>query len=191
MNSVVKMSFSIRILIAAIILIAAETSLNAQRIAITTNILEDVITTPNIGVDIVVADRQSITFDASYAPHKLSEKFHNQCMTFRAGYKYWLNQSLYAHYVGVDAIASSADLTIGRGNFRNEYIGVGVGYGYSFIIGKRLNIVPGIGVGVAYGKAYDGYDHMTSSGSGVQATVETKVMPILTRLSVTIQYVLK
>jgi hypothetical protein len=97
---------------------------------------------------------------------------------------------LYAHYIGVDAVASSSDIGLGRNQFRDEYIGIGVGYGYSFIIGKKLNIVPGIGVGLAYGNSYEGYDHM-NSGQGVQAVATPGFKPILTRLSVTIQYVLK
>ena len=91
------MSKRIKIIFIIILLIATKTSLNAQRIALTTNLLEDAIVTPNLGVDIVVADNQSITFDASCAPYKLTQQFYNKCMTFRAGYKYWFSQALYAH----------------------------------------------------------------------------------------------
>jgi hypothetical protein len=184
------MSTRVRLILTLILMLAAKTSLHAQRIAVTSNLLEDVVLTPNIGVDIVVADRQSITFDASFAPYKLTEQLHNKTMAFRAGYKYWFSQALYAHYIGVDAVASSSDIGLGRNQFRDEYIGIGVGYGYSFIIGKKLNIVPGIGVGLAYGNSYEGYDHM-NSGQGVQAVATPGFKPILTRLSVTIQYVLK
>lgn len=184
------MSIKIKFIMVAILLIAAKTSVHAQRVALTSNLLEDAVLTPNIGVDIVVADRQSITFDASFAPYKLSEQFHNKRMTFRAGYKYWFNQALYAHYIGVDAVASSSDVGLGRNKFRDEYIGLGIGYGYSFIIGKKLNIVPGFGIGLAYGNSYEGHDHM-NSGQAVHAVATPGFKPILTRLSVTIQYILK
>ena len=184
------MSVKIRLIGAVILLLATGTSLNAQRIAITSNLLEDAVLTPNVGVDVVIADRQSLTFDASFSPYKLSEQFHNKRVTIRAGYKYWLNQSLYAHYVGVDAVLSSSDVGIGRADSRDEYIGLGIGYGYSFIIGKRLNFVPCIGLGVAYGKSYSGHDHMIKPGLGVEATTRHGFKPILTRFGVTIQYVL-
>jgi hypothetical protein len=112
-------------------------------------------------------------------------------MTFRAGYKYWFSQALYAHYVGVDAVASSSEVGLGQNKFKDEYVGLGIGYGYSFIIGKKLNIVPGIGVGLAYGNSYQGYDHMNGTNQGVQAVATPGFKPILTRLSVTIQYILK
>ena len=185
------MSKRIKIIFIIILLIATKTSLNAQRIALTTNLVEDALITPNIGVDIVVADNQSITFDASCAPYKLSQQFYNKCMTFRAGYKYWFNQALYAHYIGVDAVANSSDVKMGKLGSRDEYIALGVGYGYSFIIGKKLNLVPSIGVGLAFGQSYDGHDHMIEPGKGVQAVTTRGVKPVVTRLGLTLQYVLK
>lgn len=185
------MSVKIKLIIAVIIMFTAKTSLNAQRLAVTTNLLEDAVLTPNIGVDVVIADRQSLTFDTSFSPYRLSPKFHNKRMAFRAGYKYWLNQAFYAHYISFDALASSSEVGIGKYSSRDEYVGIGVGYGYSFILGKRWNIVPSIGLGVAYGQTYDGYDHMIKPGVGVEATATTGFKPILTRLAVTIQYILK
>ena len=185
------MSIRVKIIFIIILLIATKTSLNAQRIALTTNLLEDAILTPNIGVDIVVADNQSITFDASCAPYKLSQQFYNKCMTFRAGYKYWFNQALYAHYIGVDAVANSSDVKVGNLSSCDEYIAIGVGYGYSFIIGKRLNIVPNVGVGLSFGYNYEGYDHMVKPGQGVKAVATRSVEPVVTRLGITLQYVLK
>ena len=185
-----KMSLKIKFILVAILMIAARTSMNAQRIAVTTNVVEDAILTPNVGVDIVLSDRQSITFDTSFAPYQLSKGFSNKCMTFRAGYKYWLNQAFYAHYVGVDAVASSSDVVVGQFNSRDEYVGLGVAYGYSFILGKKLSIVPSIGVGLAYGNSYQGHNHM-ESGKPVYAVATPGFKPILTRLSVTIHYILK
>lgn len=174
-----------------VFMIATKTSLNAQRIALTSNLIEDVVLTPNLGVDIVLADRQSLTFDTSFAPYKLSQHFHNKRAAFRIGYKYWFNQTFYAHYIGCDAIVSSSDVGIGQYGFRDEYVGIGLGYGYSFIISKRLNIVPSVGIGVAYGQSYEGYDQMLRPGVGVEAQATVGLKPILTRLAVTIQYVLK
>ena len=184
------MSTRIKIFLTIILLMVAKTSLHAQRIAVTTNALEDIVLTPNVGVDVVVADRQSITFDASVSPYKIADNFHNKRMTVRAGYKYWFNQAFYAHYVGVDAVLSSSDVGVASFKSRDEYIGVGVGYGYSFILGKRLNLVPHIGVGIAYGKSYEGYDQMLAPGQGVQAVATPGFKPILTRFGITVTYIL-
>ena len=93
------MSVKIKFILVAVLMIAARTSIHAQRIAVTTNLLEDVMVTPNVGVDIVLSDQQSITFDTSFAPYHLSQAFANKCMTFRAGYKYWFSQAFYAHHI--------------------------------------------------------------------------------------------
>lgn len=184
------MSIRIKILIAILLVFGAKTSLNAQRIAVTTNILEDVVLTPNIGIDIVVADQQSVSLDASAAPYKLSENMYNKSLTLRVGYKYWFNQAFYSHYAGVDLIASSYDFGLRNYKSKYEYVGLGVGYGYSLIIGKRLNFVPCVGLGLAVGKSYDGHDHMVKPGQGVEAVATTTIKPVITRLGITIQYVL-
>lgn len=112
-------------------------------------------------------------------------------MTFRTSYKFWFNQAFYAHYIGIDAVANSSDIQIGKNNFKDEYVGAGLSYGYSFIIGKRLNLVPSLGLGVAYGKSHEGNDYVDENGIGEMAVTTYGVKPIFTRLAVTINYILK
>lgn len=186
-----KMSAKTKFILLVIIMIASSATLRAQRIAITSNLLEDVVLTPNIGVDFVIKDSQSLTFDASYSPYKLASEFYNKRMTVRAGYKWWLNQAFYAHYIGVDAVFSSSEVAVSKFDSKDEYLAIGVGYGYAFILNKRLNLVPHLGVGLAYGKTYEGSDHMIKPGEGVKATFEEGLKPVLTRLGITLQYVLR
>lgn len=188
--TLMKINFKIRWILVVILMITAGKSVNAQRLALTTNLFEDAIVTPNIGVDVVITDKQSFSFDASYAPYKLADAFHNKCMTYRLGYKFWLNQAFYGHYLGMDLVANSSDVGLAKWHFKDEYLGVGASYGYAFIISKRLNLVPHIGVGVAYGNRYEGYDHMTENGSPVEAQAKRGVIPIVTRFGVTLQCVL-
>ena len=185
------MSTRVKLIVAIFFLVATKTSLNAQRIALTSNLLEDALLTPNFGVELVMADKQTLSLDASIAPYKLSQQLHNKCMTFKVGYKLWFNQSLYAHFMGIDAIASSRDVQVGKLNYRDELVGLGLSYGYSFIIGKRLNLVPSVGAGLAYGRTFDGYDQMVDIGMGEEAVVTQVIRPIITRFGVTLQYVLK
>ena len=174
-----------------VLILASQAPVRAQRMAITSNLLEDVMLAPNLGVDIVVADKQSFTLDITCAPYKISENLHNKQMAVRAGYKFWFTQALYAHYISIDGVLCSSDVKFGNLGSRDEYAGVGVSYGYSFIINKNINIVPNVGIGVAYGSSYEGTDHMVKPNEGVHAIATTGIKPILTRLGVTIQYVLK
>lgn len=190
LETLMKINLKIRYILVVIFMIAASKTVNAQRLALTTNLFEDAIATPNIGVDVVLADKQSFTFDASFAPYKLADAFHNKCMTYRLGYKFWLTQALYGHYVGVDLVANSSDIGLAKWHFKDEYIGVGASYGYAFIISKRLNLVPHIGLGVSFGNRYEGHDHMTENGDPVEAQAKMGVRPIITRFGVTLQYVL-
>ena len=181
----------IKIVITIAFFICAQSQMKAQRMALTSNLLEDALATPNFGVEIVLADRQSLSFDVSCAPYKLTENFHNKKMSFRAGYKFWLTQAFYGHYLCADAVAVSSDVQISGFGSRNEYLGLGVSYGYSYIFSKRWNLIPHVGLGVAYGARYNGTDHMIRPNEGVEATAVMGFTPILTRLGITIQYVLR
>lgn len=189
-NRLMKLTVKIRLVLVVILMIATGGSINAQRVALTTNLFEDAIVTPNVGVDVVLGDKQSFSFDASFAPYKLADAFHNKCMIYRAGYKFWFAQALYGHYVGVDLVANSSDVGLGKWSSKDEYIGIGASYGYAFIISKRLNLVPHIGIGYAYGNRYEGYDHVENSGAAVEAQATRGGKPIITRFGVTLQYVL-
>ena len=187
MNTFLKIKYVLVVLL----FVCVQTQMKAQRMAITTNLLSDVALAPNFGVDVVIADKQSLAIDVTCAPYKVSEKLHNKQMALTASYKFWLTQALYAHYISVDGVLCSTDLQIGSLGSRDEYVGLGIGYGYSFIIGKKINIVPNIGVGVAYGKNYQGTDHMVKPNVGVQAEEKVGILPVLTRFGVTFQYVLR
>lgn len=185
------MTRSLKLIVVVLLMVLTKTTVSAQRVAVTSNVLEDVLLMPNVGVDFVVADNQSIAFDATIAPYKISSKLHNKNLTFRASYKYWFSQAFYAHYIGADVVASSTDFLISSLNLRSEYVGVGVSYGYSFVLGSRLNLVPHIGVGIAYGNSYEGYDQMLKPGEGVEAVTYPSFRPIVTRLGITLQYILR
>lgn len=186
-----KRTTTIKIVLVAIFSIVSMTSVRAQRVALTSNLLEDVVLAPNLGVEVVFADTQSLFLEATVAPFKLTHHYYNKCLSFRAGYKYWFNQALYAHHLILDGVVTSSESGWGDTALRYEYLGAGLGYGYSFIINERLNLIPSIGVGVAYVRQYEGHDHMLDTGYGVQATVTGGFMPMLTRLALTLQYVLK
>lgn len=186
-----KKSKWINLVIVVLFTLVAQVPMKAQRMAVTSNLLEDVMLAPNLGVDIVVSDRQSFSLDVTCAPYKLSESFHNKQMAVRAGYKFWLVQSLYSHFISIDGVLCSSDVKFRNIGSRDEYVGLGIGYGYSFVISKKINIVPSAGVGLAYGYNYEGTDHMVKPSLGVQSTRTAAIRPIITRLAVTIQYVLK
>ena len=181
----------INIVISVLFFVVAQAPAKAQRMAVTSNLLEDAMLAPNLGVDVVVADKQSFSLDFTCAPYKLTENVHNKQMAVRAAYKFWLNQALYSHFLSVDGVLCSSDVKLGKIGSRDEYVGLGVGYGYSFIINKNINIVPSVGIGLAYGSNYQGTDHMIKPTEGVQAIATSGIRPVLTRLAVTIQYVLK
>lgn len=149
----------------------------AQRVAISTNLMEVATLSPSIGFDLITGHHSTISLATSFAPWKISNKVYNKHISLDLTYKYWLNQALYAHYIGINTLASSYDLKIGKKHYKGQLIGLGLGYGYSFVLNKHFNLTPNIGFGVA-----------VNSNS---ITGKTEIKPIITSIGINLQYIIK
>ena len=151
---------------------------NAQRIGVSSNLLGLGLLSANLEGEISLNHQTSLAFGASCAPWKITNKLSLRHLSIVPEYRYWFNQSMYAHYIGINALYCAYDLHIARKRYIGNTIGVGLGYGYSFMVGDRWNIVPGIGIGV-------GWNNQRNNSNSIP-----KVSPTLTRLAVSIQYII-
>lgn len=149
----------------------------AQRVAISTNLIEIASLSPSIGFELITSHHSSVSLNTSFAPWKVSSKIYNKHISLDFSYKYWFNQSLYAHYLSVNTLASSYDFKIGKRDYKGQVIGLGLGYGYSFVLNKHFNIIPNIGLGVGIN---------TNSIIG-----KTEIKPIITNIGLNLQYIIK
>ncbi|MFR9650206.1 MAG: DUF3575 domain-containing protein [Rikenellaceae bacterium] len=168
-----------------LLLFVVNTPIYSQRVAVSTNLVEWATISPNIEVEVTLKEHISLSMQASCNPfNKITNNLKFKHITLSTEARYWFEQPLYAHYLGVNFIASDYNISTNKYATMGRLAGVGVGYGYSFILGNRLNLTPNIGVGYGYISSYE-YDDL---GSKVNKTNGFK--PIITQFGVRISYII-
>ncbi|MGL5561469.1 MAG: DUF3575 domain-containing protein [Tannerellaceae bacterium] len=151
---------------------------NAQRVAVSSNLVGLGLLSANLEGEIGLNHQSTLAVNTSCAPWKITDKLSLRHLSIVPEYRYWFKQSMYAHYVGVNALYCAYNINISHKRYVGNTVGLGLGYGYSFVVGERWNVVPGIGVGV-------GWNNRRSNSESIP-----KISPILTRLGISIQYLI-
>ncbi len=156
-------------------MMVASFGLKAQRLAVSTNLLEYALLSPNLEVDLSLNQHNSISISGSASPWKVNEKYSLSQFSISPEYKYWFNMPFFGHYLGANAKYISYDMFWNTNKFEGNVMSLGVTYGYCFIIGKKWNIVPNIGLGA-------GADF---SAQGVE------LVPLITKFGLNLQMVVR
>lgn len=120
----------------------------AQRIAMSTDLVQWALVSPNLGFEIAMSQHHAFSFSASTCPVKVSDRLSVTHLTILPEYRYWLRMPFFGHYVGGGIVYSSYDISGSRYERTGNLVGAGANYGYSFILSRRWNIVPHAGIGV-------------------------------------------
>lgn len=160
------MNIRILILSVAIILLPGISSVYGQKIAVKANVLYGAaLYTPNLGAEIGLGDRTTLDIAAGYNPWNREMKVGSDekravHYIIQPEFRYWLCKKFNGHFFGAHALFSQYNvsghelpLLFGDGskNFRYEgyAYGIGLAYGYQFVLGKRWNLELSAGVGYA------------------------------------------
>ncbi|MCH5346035.1 MAG: DUF3575 domain-containing protein [Muribaculaceae bacterium] len=143
----------------------------AQDVALKTNILYDALLTPTLGLEVGVASRWSLELDGSINNWSIDKHSWKQWMV-QPEARFWLCQRFAGHFFALHGIGGQYNfghINIGGHDFLGTDLkqledhrrqgwmaGAGVGYGYSWILGKHWNIEAEIGIGWIYTR-YDVY----------------------------------
>lgn len=145
----------------------ASTLLYSQVIGLKTNILMDATKTMNIGAEIGLSKKSTLDLSINYNPWKQNDSKMMKMLTFQPEYRYWLCERFNGHFFGIHAHAGVyqfAGLKMPFGlwdqledhRFKGHFYGVGISYGYQWILSKHWNLEGNIGVGYARAK-YEQY----------------------------------
>lgn len=139
---------------------AASPSECKPRIAVKTNLAHDALLTPDIGVELSLPPNYSISLDCCGA--WWSKKSTNRYWRIYGGsaeVRYWFGdkvagRALTGHHVGVYTSLHSFDFEFGGKGWQSPDMtyGVGISYGYSLSLNKRLNLDLGVKIGYAGGR---------------------------------------
>ena len=146
----------------------------AQRIAVSTNGLEWLTLSPNASFDVAFTQHHAFSMSVSTQPWRLSQNFFMSHITISPEYRYWFRMPFYRSFLGANLTYSGYDLSLFGFDRKGELFAAGVTYGYSFLMGKRWNLVPFLGAGV-----------------GMELTEKVSFIPVIARLGLNIQLVVK
>lgn len=154
-----------------IALIFMATAVNAQKVAVKTNLLYDATTTFNLGVEFGLSPKWTLDISGNYNPWTFSDNKKWKHWLVQPEFRYWPCNKMMGHFFaghvfGGEYNVGNVDLDINflgtdfrqLKDYRYEgwLIGAGIGYGYAWPLSKHWNLEAEIAVGYAYTR-YDKY----------------------------------
>ena len=134
--------------------------IQAQTIAVKSNLLYDATTTFNLGAEIGLSPRWSLDLSASYNPWTFSGNRKLKQFFVQPEARYWLCERFNGHFFGVHLLGGAFNFgginLPGAGKFlsglhNHRYEGwaggAGIAYGYQWMIGRRWNLEASLGLG--------------------------------------------
>lgn len=158
-------------LLLGLILWGGLTRTSAQGIGLKTNLAYWATTTPNAGAEFGLGRRTTLDVSLGYNPWTLnrSENRKAKHVLVMPEFRYWLCESFRGHFFGLHTgytyyNISGIGVPFHSGTHGNRYqgwaTGLGLSYGYSWVLGRRWNLEATVGLGYVY-TDYEYYDCIT------------------------------
>lgn len=154
---------------------------SAQEFAVKSNLLYDMTSTINLGVEYGLSPRWTLEVSGNYNAWTFSDNKKMKLWMLQPGVRYWTCSRFSGHFLeghllggeynyggmlpfGIKPSASG----LGSKRYQGWLAGAGLGYGYSWVLGKRWNLEATLGLGYAH-FGYDRFECKTCGdklGSG-------------------------
>ena len=137
----------------------------AQNVAIKTNLLYDLTTTVNAGVELGLSPRWTLDVSANYNAWTLSHDRKWKHWLVQPEARYWFCDPFAGHFLGLKngiKFLGTDFSQLSDHRFQGWMAGAGVAYGYTWILGRYWNLEAEIGLGYIYSR----YDKFECAGCG-------------------------
>lgn len=140
----------IRTMMLILIVLFSAAPAKAQRIGLKTNALYWATATPNLGVEFRVNRHLTMNFEG--AVNRLNVgKFDTKAVVFNPELRYWFSARPQAgHFVGVTGVVADYNIVVSDKRHKGDAAGVGIAYGYSFVLSRHWSLETTVGVGGLY-----------------------------------------
>lgn len=153
-----KTKISVKFLLISLLLQLSAAVAHSQQIGVRTNTLWWLTSTPNLGVEISVGKKLTLSVDGNYnAWTFFSDGMSLRHWLVQPELRYWPCKSFEGHFFGVHAHYGHYNIgqipflpELDTYTYRGELYGGGVSYGYHFAIGRRWGLELSAGVGYTY-----------------------------------------
>ena len=150
---------------------------NGQNIAVKSNILSDVLLTPNIGIEVGMAPKWTIDVSGQFNAWTLSHMRRWKHVAMQPEVRYWFCDRFSGHFIGmhvhggwyniggfdgkINMLGTDAR-KLKDSRFQGWFAGAGVAYGYALILGRHWNLEAELGFGYSFTK----YERFSCVGCG-------------------------
>lgn len=180
---------------APMLLLLFTVNVDAQRIAVNTDVLMDACLAPSIGVELTLAKKSTLNINGLYGRKILGKEM--RIAALQPEWRVYISgRPMYHHYIGVIGLLSSYKLDFDNKCHDGDACGLGVSFGYVLPLKDRLLIDFHSSLGGAYyhQKEYmigDDYDktHVNYAGYPVANASGGLLIPL--RMGVSVTYIIK
>lgn len=137
--------------------VISSVSAYSQSIAVKSNALYDITGTINLGGEIKCADDQSFSLSLNYNPWEFGANKKMKHFQVQPEYRKWFDQVFMGSFVGIEAHYAMYNFagmtpftTIKNNRYQGTLVGLGVTYGYQWMINPYWNLEASISLGYSY-----------------------------------------
>ena len=153
------------------------TQLQAQTVAVKTNLLYDATATINAGIEFGLAPKWTLDVSGNFNGWTMSHDRKWKHWLVQPEARYWFCDRFAGHFLGFHALGGQYNVGHLKNNikflgtdfsklsdsrYQGWFIGAGIAYGYAWVLNKHWNLEGEIGIGYAYSR----YDRYNCAGCG-------------------------
>ena len=163
-------NIKIKLIIALLLLAGASTSAFAQKAALKTNLVSDVLLSPNLGLEVGLAKKWTLNLAGQFNLWTFNDMKWRHWLA-QPEFRYWFCRRFQGHFLGLHAIGG--EFNFGNIDVNTKFLGsdfrklkdrryegwgagAGIAYGYDWILSRHWNLETEIGIGWIYAR-YDEY----------------------------------
>jgi len=136
-------------IIALALILCAATGAKAQFYGVKVNTLGLATGTVNAGVEFSVGKQYSLDVSGYWNPIN-TDKFSSRFWYVQPALRYWIYEHFVGHFLSVHPAYGQYDIGNDRWHYKGWLTGLGVSYGYTWILSKRWNLTAEAGLGLYY-----------------------------------------
>ena len=171
--------------------------LHSQTLAVKSDLLTGALSSPNLSVEVKLSDRFTLEAGFHYNPFPAGGDKRWKHWFVQPELRYWMCQPFGGHFFGAHlmyGVYNAGDMKLPLGLFKGvrssryegDFLGLGVSYGYHFILSPRWSIETSLGVGFLH----IGYERYRCLHCGEQTGGGYKNFIAPTRAAVSLVYLI-
>ena len=195
-----KLKWTIGIIISLCIAIMSGEA-SAQGIAIKSNVPYLATATPNLGLEVTLGPKWTLDLSGGYNPWTFSDNMKWKHWLVQPEARCWLCEKMGGHFFGAHLIGGQYNIgnintsvkmlgtdfsALKEHRFEGWMAGAGIGYGYSWLLSRHLNLEAELGLGYVYSR-YDRYQCVTCGSKEISDKSHNYVGP--TKAAINLVYV--